>query len=141
MARGSAAGRGRVTIWKQRTSRNGTAVLAYTTWASQGDGFPEAAVVGVMAGDDLNVWSWATNNTVPLDVPFWIVCRGWSKRIMQASHSLDLRDVEWTASLSRLVDLSRTCYGSERLATGHLELADPDLQARAVGLLEGVAVA
>lgn len=135
MAKGSVEARGRVTVWKQTTSRNGAAVLAYAAWASHGSGYPETAILGVVAGE-LPLWAWATNNTTAEDLPFWLVCRGWAKRIVRTPGTLELPDADWAADLDRLVDLKRPCYGHERIGTGRLTLEDPELMARAQGLLE-----
>ena len=115
------------------------AVLAYIPVPSSHPRFGGAAVVGVVHGlPSAGLMRWAADsNTVQRseELARWLVCVGWSTRIVKHPDTLWLRDVRWSVDLSRTIDLPSSYCGHNRLCVGDVTLEDPAVAEQARALL------
>lgn len=128
--------RGRVTVWRTDIGERGTGVVAYVPLASDGRGWGDTAVIATVAGaagEGANLWAWAVaNQPSPKEEELarWLICRGWSARLVCSPSVLDLRDAAWWARIERGVRLAGPAYGHEGLALGQITFTDPGTAAR-----------
>ncbi|WP_405794561.1 hypothetical protein [Streptomyces sp. NBC_01506] len=134
-------GTGRVTVlpllhtWPDRYG-----ILAYTTLGA----FGQTAVVGYVPVDgvpDLPLMDIAARHH-PRKVygsaggpgfaeACWLLCTGWSGRVIRKPGSLELNDVHWSLERDSTTDLFKTTYGHDRLHTGRLTLTNTELMTQA----------
>ncbi|WP_381797325.1 hypothetical protein [Streptomyces niveus] len=65
----------------------------------------------------------------------WLMCVGWSGRVVSKPGTLELDDAEWSLERDSTTDLFKTVYGHDRLLTGRVTLTDPERMAQARALL------
>ncbi|QHY96543.1 hypothetical protein SSPS47_15615 [Streptomyces sp. S4.7] len=138
-------GAGRVTVlplphtWPDRYG-----VLAYTTSGEFGD----TAIVGyvtIVDIPDMSLMDIAEQHQparlcgsaagARFTEACWLICVGWSGRTIPKPGTLELPHAAWSLEVDRTTELGMTMYGHDRLSVGRITLDDPDLMARAPGVL------
>ncbi|MFE9296613.1 hypothetical protein [Streptomyces niveus] len=61
----------------------------------------------------------------------WLMCVGWSGRLIRKPGTLELTDAEWSLEVDRTTKLGKTMYGHDRLHVGRFTLTNPELMAQA----------
>ncbi|EST28535.1 MULTISPECIES: hypothetical protein [Streptomyces] len=134
-------GSGRVTVlpllhtWPDRYG-----VLAYTTSGAFGD----TAIVGyvpIVGIPDMPLMDIASRHQparlygsaggTGFAEACWLMCVGWSGRLIRKPGTLELADVAWSLEVDGTTNLFKTMYGHEQLHVGRITLADPELMAQA----------
>ncbi|MFE0378323.1 hypothetical protein ACFW1M_22695 [Streptomyces inhibens] len=56
----------------------------------------------------------------------WVLCTGWSSRVVPKPGTVDLRDAEWELEVDGSSKPDKTIYGHSQLHIGRLTLKDPE---------------
>ncbi|WP_399091916.1 hypothetical protein ACGH2B_20975 [Streptomyces sp. BBFR2] len=56
----------------------------------------------------------------------WVLCLGWSSRVVPKPGGLDLRDATWTLTVDGTSEPAKPVYGHSKLLVGRLTLTDPE---------------
>ncbi|TJZ52080.1 hypothetical protein FCH28_19780 [Streptomyces piniterrae] len=60
----------------------------------------------------------------------WVLCTGWSSRVVPKPGTLALREVEWSLEVDGSSTPSKVVYGHQQLHVGRMTLKDPELMPR-----------
>ncbi|ARF56955.1 hypothetical protein B1H19_24765 [Streptomyces gilvosporeus] len=107
--------------------------VAYTTTGH----FGVEAVVGyvpVPEVPDIHLMDAAARHTA--HTTEWVLCTGWSSRVVPKPGTLDLRDTEWALEVDGSSKPEKVVYGHQQLHVGRMTLKDPEIMPRVRGLLE-----
>lgn len=129
---------GFVSVFPRQVGEHRT-VLAYIPVPSGHPRLGRAAILGTLhAPHGLNLLGWATANETSSkaeDLARWLVCVGWSTRIVKHPDTLWIPAAAWSVDLTRSIDLTSSYCGHNRLCLGRLTLHDPEQQAQALAML------
>ncbi|ANZ17339.1 hypothetical protein ACH4YO_17660 [Streptomyces noursei] len=124
MARRMMSGTGRVTIFPLlHFWPDVVGAVAYTTTGQ----FGIDAVVGYLAVPevpDVHLMDVAARHSPhPTE---WVLCTGWSSRVVLKPGSVELRDAEWELEVDGSSQPAKMIYGHEGLHVGRLTIKDPE---------------
>ncbi|MET9516433.1 hypothetical protein [Streptomyces sp. NPDC002994] len=122
-------GAGRVTVFPLlHTWPDTWGVVAYTTTGHFGDtaivgyipaqGVPDAHLMDVAARHAAGQSRRAHTE--------WVLCTGWSSRVVPKPGTIELRDTPWSLEVEESSELEATMYGHRHLRTGRFTLTTPD---------------
>ncbi|SHL74328.1 hypothetical protein [Streptomyces yunnanensis] len=124
MASRTMSGTGRVTIFPLvHFWPDVVGAVAYTTTGR----FGIDAVVGYLAVPevpDVHLMDVAARHSP--NATEWVLCTGWSSRVVLKPTSVDLRDAEWELEVDGSSQPAKMIYGHEGLYVGRLTLKDPE---------------
>lgn len=103
------------------------AVLAYIPVPHEHPHLGGAAIVGVVHGpEETSLMGWAVENNPPgygtMHLARWLVCVGWSTRVVGHPSTRELPATDWSVELTRSIDLDQAYCGHTRLCVGRVEL-------------------
>lgn len=55
----------------------------------------------------------------------WVLCLGWSSRVVPKPGGLDLREATWSLDVDGISEPAKPVYGHSKLVVGRLSLVDP----------------
>ncbi|KPC62275.1 hypothetical protein [Streptomyces chattanoogensis] len=122
------SGVGRVTVFPLLHDWPDTyGVIAYTTTGH----FGVDAVVGYVPlpeVPDVRLMDVAARHAA--QTTEWVLCTGWSSRVVPKPGTLDLRDTEWSLEVDGSSTPGKVVYGHQQLHVGRMSLKDPELMPR-----------